>query len=95
MRRVLIFSHTFIEENYYSTIIWIPHRTKKEYLKRKFSDATHEAKVQVRIDALVIPKKESFMYLGSISMEMGRWTIVLYTDWREADKLEACFWGTV
>lgn len=41
-------------------------RTKKKYLECKFSDITHVADVEVRIDTLVISKRESFKYQGSI-----------------------------
>ncbi|XP_070005562.1 uncharacterized protein [Nicotiana sylvestris] len=41
-------------------------RTKTEYLEYKFSDRTHEANIEVKLDAQVIPKRESFKYLGSI-----------------------------
>ncbi|XP_016451102.1 uncharacterized protein LOC107775831 [Nicotiana tabacum] len=41
-------------------------RTKTEYLECKFSDGTHDADVEVKLDAQVIPKITSFKYLGSI-----------------------------
>nr|XP_016496967.1 PREDICTED: uncharacterized protein LOC107815839 [Nicotiana tabacum] len=41
-------------------------RTKTEYLECKFSDGTLEADVDVKLDTLVIPKRSSFKYLGSI-----------------------------
>ncbi|XP_019236372.1 PREDICTED: RNA-directed DNA polymerase from mobile element jockey-like, partial [Nicotiana attenuata] len=41
-------------------------RTKEEYVKCKFSNVTGEAEVEVRLDSQVIPKRESFKYLGSI-----------------------------
>ncbi|XP_070034800.1 uncharacterized protein [Nicotiana tomentosiformis] len=41
-------------------------RTKTEYLECKFSDVTREEDVEVRLDSQVIPKSESFKYLGSI-----------------------------
>ncbi|XP_070043213.1 secreted RxLR effector protein 78-like [Nicotiana tomentosiformis] len=41
-------------------------RTKTEYLECKFSDGTHDADVEVKLDAQVIPKRASFKYLGSI-----------------------------
>nr|XP_009599585.1 uncharacterized protein LOC104095213 [Nicotiana tomentosiformis] len=41
-------------------------RTKTKYLECKFCDGTHEADVEVKLDAQVIPKRESFKYLGSI-----------------------------
>ncbi|WMV29994.1 hypothetical protein MTR67_023379 [Solanum verrucosum] len=40
-------------------------RTKTEYLGCKFSDALDEADVDVRLATQIIPKKESFKYLGS------------------------------
>ncbi|XP_070035700.1 uncharacterized protein [Nicotiana tomentosiformis] len=41
-------------------------RTKTEYLECKFSDVSGEADVEVRLDSQVVPKRESFKYLGSI-----------------------------
>ncbi|XP_070026694.1 uncharacterized protein [Nicotiana sylvestris] len=41
-------------------------RTKTEYLECKFSDVSEEAGVEVRLDSQVIPKRESFKYLGPI-----------------------------
>nr|XP_009761102.1 PREDICTED: uncharacterized protein LOC104213317 [Nicotiana sylvestris] len=41
-------------------------RTKIEYLECKFCDETHEADVEAKLDAQVIPKIASFKYLGSI-----------------------------
>ncbi|XP_070035945.1 uncharacterized protein [Nicotiana tomentosiformis] len=41
-------------------------RTKIEYLECKFSDASGEADMDVRLDSQVIPKRGSFKYLGSI-----------------------------
>nr|XP_009761835.1 PREDICTED: uncharacterized protein LOC104213957 [Nicotiana sylvestris] len=40
-------------------------RTKTEYLECKFSE-THDAYVEVKLDAQVISKRVSFKYLGSI-----------------------------
>lgn len=40
--------------------------TKTEYLECTFSNMMHEAKVEMEIDAQVLPKKGSFKYLGSI-----------------------------
>lgn len=34
-------------------------KTKPEYLECKFSDVMHEAEVEVKIDALAIPKREN------------------------------------
>lgn len=39
-------------------------RTKKQYLKCKFSDKSQETMVEVKIDSQGIPKKESFESLG-------------------------------
>ncbi|XP_070013810.1 uncharacterized protein [Nicotiana sylvestris] len=41
-------------------------RTTTEYLECKFSDKTHDADIEVKLDAQVIPKRASFKYLGSI-----------------------------
>ncbi|XP_070011359.1 uncharacterized protein [Nicotiana sylvestris] len=41
-------------------------RTKTEYLECKFSSVTGEADMVARLDSQVIPKRESFKYLGSI-----------------------------
>ncbi|XP_059313681.1 uncharacterized protein LOC132064641 [Lycium ferocissimum] len=41
-------------------------KKKIEYLEFKFSNVTSEAKVEVTIEALVIPKRGNFKYLGSI-----------------------------
>uniref|UniRef100_A0A1U7X3Y0 Uncharacterized protein LOC104234874 n=1 Tax=Nicotiana sylvestris TaxID=4096 RepID=A0A1U7X3Y0_NICSY len=41
-------------------------RTKTKYLECNFSDGTHDADVEVKLDAQVIPKRASFKYLGSI-----------------------------
>uniref|UniRef100_A0A1S3XMG5 Reverse transcriptase domain-containing protein n=1 Tax=Nicotiana tabacum TaxID=4097 RepID=A0A1S3XMG5_TOBAC len=41
-------------------------RTKTTYLECKFSDGTHDADVEVTLDAQVIPERASFKYLGSI-----------------------------
>ncbi|XP_070054361.1 uncharacterized protein [Nicotiana tomentosiformis] len=41
-------------------------RTKIEYLECKFSEGTHEAEVDVKLDTQVIPKRDSFKYLGSV-----------------------------
>nr|XP_009788851.1 PREDICTED: uncharacterized protein LOC104236591 [Nicotiana sylvestris] len=38
-------------------------RTKAEYLECKFCNGTHEADVEVKLDAQVIPKRASFKYL--------------------------------
>ncbi|XP_070050633.1 uncharacterized protein [Nicotiana tomentosiformis] len=46
-------------------------RTKTEYLECKFSDGTHDADVEVKLDAQVIPKRASFKYLGSIIQGNG------------------------
>ncbi|KAG5615341.1 hypothetical protein H5410_015165 [Solanum commersonii] len=41
-------------------------RTKTEYLRCKFSDVLDEADVEVRLATYIIPKRESFKYLGSV-----------------------------
>nr|XP_033508012.1 uncharacterized protein LOC117273039 [Nicotiana tomentosiformis] len=41
-------------------------RTKREYMECKFSDETHEADIEVKLDTQVITKRASFKYLGSI-----------------------------
>nr|XP_033512282.1 uncharacterized protein LOC108945319 [Nicotiana tomentosiformis] len=46
-------------------------RTKTEYLECKFSDVSGEVDVEVRLDSQVIPKRESFKYLGSIIQRDG------------------------
>nr|XP_009770721.1 PREDICTED: uncharacterized protein LOC104221358 [Nicotiana sylvestris] len=46
-------------------------RTKTEYLECKFSDGTHDADVEVTLDAQVIPKRASFTYLRSIIQGIG------------------------
>nr|XP_016469921.1 PREDICTED: uncharacterized protein LOC107792243 [Nicotiana tabacum] len=46
-------------------------RTKTEYLECKFSGVTQEAGGDVRLDTQVIPKRESFKYLGSIVQMNG------------------------
>ncbi|XP_070050827.1 uncharacterized protein [Nicotiana tomentosiformis] len=38
-------------------------KTKTEYLECKFSEGTHEADVEVKLNAQVIPKRASFKYL--------------------------------
>ncbi|XP_070021991.1 uncharacterized protein [Nicotiana sylvestris] len=47
-------------------------RTKKEYLECKFSDASGEADMDVRLDSQVIPKRGGFKYLGSIIQGDGK-----------------------
>ncbi|XP_070041089.1 uncharacterized protein [Nicotiana tomentosiformis] len=39
---------------------------KVEYLECKFSEGMHEAKVDVKLDSQVIPKRDSFKYLRSV-----------------------------
>ncbi|KAL3356212.1 hypothetical protein AABB24_017079 [Solanum stoloniferum] len=46
-------------------------RTKTEYLRCKFSDALDEADGEVRLDTQIIPKKESFKYLGAVIQRSG------------------------
>ncbi|KAG5614625.1 hypothetical protein H5410_014449, partial [Solanum commersonii] len=46
-------------------------RTKTEYLRCKFSDGVEEANVEVRLATQIIPKRESFKYLGSVIQGSG------------------------
>ncbi|KAL3372890.1 hypothetical protein AABB24_005089 [Solanum stoloniferum] len=46
-------------------------RTKTEYLRCKFSEALDEADGEVRLDTQIIPKKESFKYLGAVIQRSG------------------------
>ncbi|WMV26024.1 hypothetical protein MTR67_019409, partial [Solanum verrucosum] len=46
-------------------------RTKTKYLGCKFSDALDEADGEVRLDTQIIPKKESFKYLGAVIQRSG------------------------
>ena len=46
-------------------------RTKTEYLGCKFSDVLDETDVEVRLAAQIIPKKESFKYLGAVIQGSG------------------------
>ncbi|KAL3327411.1 hypothetical protein AABB24_035204, partial [Solanum stoloniferum] len=46
-------------------------RTKTEYLGCKFSDVLDETDAEVRLAAQVIPKKESFKYLGAVIQGSG------------------------
>ncbi|XP_059302252.1 uncharacterized protein LOC132054223 [Lycium ferocissimum] len=46
-------------------------RTKKEYLKCKFSNVSHDAGIKVRLETQVIQRKGSFKYLGSIIQGNG------------------------
>jgi len=48
-------------------------RTKIEYLECKFSNAFHEADVEVMLETQVISKKASSKYLGSVIQ--GNWEI--------------------
>ncbi|KAG5632600.1 hypothetical protein H5410_004317 [Solanum commersonii] len=41
-------------------------KTKTEYLRCKFNDVLDEENVEVRLATQIIPKKESFKYLGSV-----------------------------
>ncbi|XP_075095141.1 uncharacterized protein LOC142173448 [Nicotiana tabacum] len=41
-------------------------RTKTEYLACKFSVGMHEAEMDVKLDTQVIPKRDSFKYLGFV-----------------------------
>ncbi|XP_075086512.1 uncharacterized protein LOC142169176 [Nicotiana tabacum] len=46
-------------------------RSKTEYFECKFNDERHEVEVEVKIDTQVIPKRDSFKYLGSIIQGNG------------------------
>ncbi|XP_070036177.1 uncharacterized protein [Nicotiana tomentosiformis] len=46
-------------------------RTKTEYLECKFSGATQDVDEDVRLDLQIIPRRETFNYLGSIIQENG------------------------
>nr|XP_009615394.1 uncharacterized protein LOC104108115 [Nicotiana tomentosiformis] len=49
-------------------------RSKTKYLECKFSEGMHEEQVELRIGTQVIPRRDSFKYLGSIiqgNMEIG------------------------
>ncbi|KAG5580363.1 hypothetical protein H5410_050990 [Solanum commersonii] len=46
-------------------------RTKTEYLRCNFSDVVEEAEVEVRLATQIIPKRESFKYLGSVIQGSG------------------------
>ncbi|KAG5581780.1 hypothetical protein H5410_052407, partial [Solanum commersonii] len=46
-------------------------RTKTEYLRCKFSDVVEKADVEVRLATQIIPKRESFKYLGSVIQGSG------------------------
>ncbi|XP_070002725.1 uncharacterized protein [Nicotiana sylvestris] len=66
-------------------------RTKTEYLECKFSDETHEADVDVKLDTQVIPRRGSFKYLGStiqgneeIDDEVSHHISVGWMKWRLA-----------
>ncbi|XP_019241819.1 PREDICTED: uncharacterized protein LOC109221835 [Nicotiana attenuata] len=46
-------------------------RKKIEYLECKFSVGTHESEIEVKLDTQVIPKRDSFKYLGSVIQGNG------------------------
>ncbi|XP_075086344.1 uncharacterized protein LOC142169047 [Nicotiana tabacum] len=46
-------------------------RSKTEYLECKFSEGMHEEEMEVRIGTQVIPRRDSFKYLGSIIQGNG------------------------
>ncbi|XP_070022595.1 uncharacterized protein [Nicotiana sylvestris] len=46
-------------------------RTKTEYLECKFGAKPTKAGVEVRLDSQVIPKRDSFKYLGSVIQGTG------------------------
>lgn len=47
-------------------------QTKIEYMEYKFSAATHEVDIEVRMDTQIIPTRGSFIYLGSIILGSGK-----------------------
>ncbi|XP_070018002.1 uncharacterized protein [Nicotiana sylvestris] len=46
-------------------------RTETKYLECKFSGVSQEADEDVRLDTQVIPRRESFKYLGSVIQSDG------------------------
>nr|XP_016465244.1 PREDICTED: uncharacterized protein LOC107788098 [Nicotiana tabacum] len=46
-------------------------RTKTKYLECKFIVGAHEAEVEVKLDTQVIPRRDSFKYLGSVIQDNG------------------------
>nr|XP_018625126.1 uncharacterized protein LOC108944496 [Nicotiana tomentosiformis] len=46
-------------------------RTKTEYYECKFSMGTQETEVKVKLDTQVIPKRDSFKYIGSVIQGNG------------------------
>ncbi|KAF3667588.1 hypothetical protein FXO37_09963 [Capsicum annuum] len=46
-------------------------KTKMKYLECKFSEGTHETDMVVKLDTQVIPKRDSFKYLGSMIQKNG------------------------
>ncbi|KAG5610987.1 hypothetical protein H5410_022268 [Solanum commersonii] len=73
-------------------------RSKTEYMKYKFDDASYEADVEVRVNARVITTTGSFKYLGSIIKEIERSTMMLHTileqgGIRLAMKIHKARWG--
>ncbi|KAG5577315.1 hypothetical protein H5410_057449 [Solanum commersonii] len=46
-------------------------RTKTKYLRCNFSDVVEEENVEVRLATQIIPKRESFKYLGSVIQGSG------------------------
>lgn len=64
-------------------------RTKTKYLECEFSDITHVEDVEVRIDTLVISKRE-FQVSGVNNLkEMGRLTRILHIILQRVDEMEA------
>ncbi|XP_070028564.1 uncharacterized protein [Nicotiana sylvestris] len=63
-----------------------------EYLECKFGDGTHDADVEVTLDAQVIPKRASFKYLGLIiqgNKEINERCRA--SHWSRMDEVEARF----
>ncbi|XP_019260548.1 PREDICTED: uncharacterized protein LOC109238526 [Nicotiana attenuata] len=58
--RLEVWRHTLESEGFKLS------RTMTEYLECKFSIGAHEAEVDVKLDTQVIPKRDSFKYLGYV-----------------------------
>lgn len=58
--RLKVWRQTSVSKSFRSSKI------KTEYLKGKFSDITNEKKMDIKIDAQVIFKRENFKYIDSI-----------------------------
>nr|XP_016434041.1 PREDICTED: uncharacterized protein LOC107760502 [Nicotiana tabacum] len=69
-------------------------RSKIEYLKCKFSDGLHEEGVEVKISTQVIPKRDSFKYLGAI-IQGNEEINENVTYWSRVNEMEARLRGFV